>query len=236
MRSTIRRFALSAVLINSLFFIDGCATPRHTNTLIFATNTKVAIDVSQDPTGALGVTLGYKRQEGVWMPLLANKAADSSGKNLIPDACAGDACKSFIGSSGGAGNEDKDTYSVLATFGGSTGGDAKDGKANASVAQYFATGLAARLLAQNGGAAMVNTGAEPAVQTVKTVTVTESVQALLNKSKSDIDAILAETVANDGTSIDTAKMSSLADKTKLDDTIKNFLKAIKTKKITANLS
>jgi hypothetical protein len=60
----------------ALGVLGGCqSTPEHTNTLIFGTNTKFALDVSQDPTGVVGVTLGYKRQEAVWMPLLANSRA-----------------------------------------------------------------------------------------------------------------------------------------------------------------
>ena len=53
--------------------MSGCSTPDHTNTLIFGTNTKVGLDVSCETTGVPSISVGYKRQEAVWMPLLANK-------------------------------------------------------------------------------------------------------------------------------------------------------------------
>lgn len=178
--------------------LGGCqSTPEHTNTLIFGTNTKFALDVSQDPTGVVGVTLGYKRQEAVWMPLLANSraaapaTAASAATPAEPAGCKDSivmtieeggkkttktsGCK-FSGTAGtdstnGPGAED--TYSVLATFSGEARGIAGAGtpattgtgtdttpKAGAtgegSLAQFFATGLAARILAGQGSS-IVNT-------------------------------------------------------------------------------
>ena len=74
--SRIALIPLTGLLLITL----GCATPKHTNTLIFGTSTRVAFDVSQDPTGAVGVTLGYKRQEAVWMPLQANEKQGRVGR------------------------------------------------------------------------------------------------------------------------------------------------------------
>ncbi len=64
---------ISALVLSVVIIISACSTPHHTNTLIFATNTKFAIDIAADPTGYPSLTVGYKRQEAVWMPLLANK-------------------------------------------------------------------------------------------------------------------------------------------------------------------
>lgn len=133
--------------------LSACSTPQHSNTLIFGTNTKVAFDVSADQIKQTpSVTLGYTRQEGVWMPLMPN-AADKEG-NLVP--CerlveAGNAneenaaCSKFVGTQG---SQNQDTYSVLASFGadfsGGSGVDANGAQASgtAGIAQYFATGLA----------------------------------------------------------------------------------------------
>ncbi|WP_162877889.1 hypothetical protein [Trinickia diaoshuihuensis] len=144
------------------------STPNHTNTLIFGTNTLVAVDVSESPTGNVGVTLGYKRQEAVWMPLLANVASDTGGE--VPATCTDDSCKSFTGTTGTDGTLNgasaHDTYSVLATFSGQTAASAPVGASGANVtaggaiAQYFATGFAARLLAEKGGAAIVSTSGD----------------------------------------------------------------------------
>jgi hypothetical protein len=147
--------------------LGACDTPRHSNTLIFGTSTKVALDASQDPSGSMGVTIGYKRHEAVWMPLVANEAASAQsgqGARLIPSACGDDDCRKFVGSTGSggaAGSGATDTYSVLATFSGQMSAAAQNPQGKAAVAQYFATGIAARLLAQQGGAAVVNGTADP---------------------------------------------------------------------------
>lgn len=146
------------IIISLLISLASCSgTPEHTNTLIFATSTKFALDVSATPTsGSPEITVGYKRLEGVWMPLLANQ---KTGEVTIPAKCIND-CK-FKGTE----NEKikEDTYSVLASFGAdfSSGSDvshdAKGAKVQASggLAQFFATGIAAQNLAKEGNSKLV---------------------------------------------------------------------------------
>lgn len=153
--------------------LSGCtSTLRHTNLLVFGTNTTGGLEVGTNTNQIPRILFGYTRQELVLMPLLANtRAADNAGGNrLIPcglePVTAGqdrpqvvpEGCK-FVGRAGGA-DGNTDTYSVLASFGASVHADGKSGGATAGgkVAQYFATGLAARALAENGGAAVIATG------------------------------------------------------------------------------
>jgi len=150
--------SLRALGVTCLLAFTGCAAPEHSNTLIFGTTTKFALDVSQDPTGAVGVTLGYRRQEAVWMPLLPNQGKQNE---RAPAECKiRTDCPMFVGAEG----SDHDTYSVFASFGGKGAGGAGASEAGAraegQIVQYFATGLAARKLAE-GGAALVNTTADP---------------------------------------------------------------------------
>lgn len=138
--------------------LAGCtSTPKHTNVLIFGTNTKFALDVSQDATSGVGVTIGYKRQEAVWMPLLPNTPDDYK-----PAPCLNsNNCPKYEGKDG---TSQTDTYSVLASFGSKfSGGVDSEGKkvqGGGEIAQYFATGLAARSLAERGGASLVNTSGD----------------------------------------------------------------------------
>lgn len=153
--------------------LSGCtSTLRHTNLLVFGTNTTGGLEVGTNTNQIPRILFGYTRQELVLMPLLANtRAADNAGGNkLIPcglePGTAGqerpqvvpEGCK-FLGRAGGV-TGDYDTYSVLASFGAGVQAEAEgDGaKAGGKVAQYFATGLAARALAENGGAAVIATG------------------------------------------------------------------------------
>src|ERR1700730_9947422 len=76
-----------------LFFAiaaSGCAVPQHSNTLLFATNTTVALDVSANATTAApNITIGYKRQEMAWVPLLANQAGPNQSERKPADCPAG---------------------------------------------------------------------------------------------------------------------------------------------------
>jgi hypothetical protein len=79
--------------------LSSCSSiPQHTNTLIFGSNTALALDFSQQLTGNYGFTLGFRRQEIVWLPLLANTTSASGVET--PAACQSDACKSFNGTAG----------------------------------------------------------------------------------------------------------------------------------------
>lgn len=152
----------ATALVVGLALVGCSSTPQHTNVLIFGTNTKVALDVSQDATSGIGVTLGYKRQEAVWMPLLPNQAKPGTDGGFQPSTCTTrEDCPMFVGDDG---LKQKDTYSVLASFGSKLNGgvdaQGKDAKVSGEIAQYFATGLAARLLAVNG-AALVSTLPQP---------------------------------------------------------------------------
>jgi hypothetical protein len=137
------------IISGLLTLLSGCHTPQHSNTLIFATNTRFGVDVGYDPkTQEPSFVVGYRRQEGVWMPLLANCGADGLSPGASPFSL-------YQGND----SANKDTYSVLATFKGKAAGNGTNG-ASTAIAQYFATGLAARELAQKGGAALVSTAAK----------------------------------------------------------------------------
>jgi len=153
------------LLIASTVLASGWTlTVRHSNTLLFATNTQVALSVGTNATAQPDVTIGYKRQEAVVMPLVANYAPNPKepGK-LVP-------CKSpqgppapeclIIGKNGTANAQD--SYSVLASFGAKFGGrtDGTAPEASVGIAQYFATGVAAQLLAATGGASIISTAAQ----------------------------------------------------------------------------
>lgn len=226
------KLALRIIPLLSVLPLSACSTPRHTNTLIFGTNTKFAFDVSQEATGAVGVTLGYKRQEAVWMPLLANQAG-TDGK-LVPTVCTpGEACKfaGTAGKGGAAGENAVDTYSVLATFSGQakggTGAAAGGPHANGSLAQYFATGFAARLLAEEGGAALVNTASTQASEVAVREEVRLANAAKIKSENARISEIIRHVSAADG-SLDATKLGKLTTDAKLDNGDKRAIDSMTT--------
>lgn len=157
--------------------LSACSTPQHTNLLIFGTNTVVGLKVGADATSTPAIQVGYARQELVLMPLLANTAATNTNGDLFLHPCPAEKatppgnpptlaelsinCK-FVG----AGKDAQDSYSVLASFGAKFDAETTPGgtsKAGGGIAQYFATGLAARTLAEKAGAAAVAGGEAAAV-------------------------------------------------------------------------
>jgi len=164
--------------LGSMAVLSGCVQmTRHSNMMIFGTNTVVGVRAGVNATSVPEVAIGYARQEAVILPLVANTAsndgANGSKLNRLSPCDFQKTPVSYAGQQGfivhpcslvGINRDGKmlDSYSVLASFGGSFGGTATAGNPNASasagVAQYFATGLAAQTLALNGGAAVVAAG------------------------------------------------------------------------------
>lgn len=134
------------VFFGLLVLISGCM-PSHSDTLVFGTSTKFAVDLSlSSTTNSPSLTVGYSRQEGVWMPLYVNardsKFGNFSSSKTFKNFSSNSNGLKYVGNQGG----DRDTYSVMASF----GADIKAGsEATVGIAQYFATGLAARHLAKN---------------------------------------------------------------------------------------
>lgn len=169
--------------------LTACGTVPHADTLLFGTDTKLALDVSMSPEagGTPQVTVGYKRREFVVMPLVVN----GNDSRVIQ----GDAAKvnepKYLGKSD---TSEEDTYSVLASFGADFEGGAQTGaaKAGGGLAQYFATGMAARILARQGGADLVNTGrAERIPNDVK-----QLAAGIIAKQITDLDKVVGFVESN----------------------------------------
>jgi len=149
---------------------SGCATLPHNNVLLFGTDTKVALDISTSATsgGAPQITLGYRRAEATWMPLVVNKqSCDGSGcsvETLEIESGKADTIK-YQGKKTTTIFEDgdrtkpksevvvEDSYSVFASFGAKFSGEGNSTSVQGSggLAQFFATGIAAQKLAENDG-------------------------------------------------------------------------------------
>ena len=165
-------------VIATLVLSAGC-TPKHTNMLIFVTDTKVALDVSASPTNAVPyITVGYRREEVALVPLLANAPANadlSTNGAAVANGCqqsltASDNNRSTIPECGGAGylfqgmdGTHTDAYSTIASFGANLDASASSSAAvKGAIATFFATGVAAQKLAERGGAELVSTSAASA--------------------------------------------------------------------------
>ena len=219
----------------------GCARAGD-KVLVFGTDTKVALDLSSgSPTKEPSITLGYSRHEAVWLPLIADTGnfltyrcltTGEDGKLVCTDTvpathkCAvslgdtppnatfegtqmvclssGTLTTKFVGRTD---SKAEDAYSVIASFGLDSSGN------RATIAQYMATGIAARELARRGGASLVNPEAVP---------LPASVLELLEQERDYIDLVVA--YVTKGNKVDTDKFDRIVDKTKMQEARKNFLK------------
>jgi hypothetical protein len=126
--------------------------------MVFGTNTTFGLSAGQDVSGIPSFTVGYRRQEAVVMPLVANTADNGSYQepcNIqnMPPLLADQMNPCLL-----VGVSDRgsiDTYSVLASFGAQFRGSGTQANASGGLAQFFSTGIAAQNLAIRGGAALV---------------------------------------------------------------------------------
>lgn len=158
--------------------LDGCVqATRHSNAVIFGTNTSLGIKVGTDATTTPSINVGYNRQEAVMMPLVANTGEtrdDETGERLLVPCNVGNDVEvtdrnNLIGGSYpvhpclllATNRQATDSYSVLASFGANFGAAVRgqEAKAQGGLAQYFSTGMAAQLLAATGGASVVSAAA-----------------------------------------------------------------------------
>lgn len=221
------RFGLIATAVIAGWVAGGCDTisKQHNDVLIFGTTTKVALDVSAPvQNGAIPeFTLGYKRNEGVWMPLkptspLAQAMAgleqrvideiNTCAVSLSPSIqqemrvtfCAlrllpHDKYVSFaagIANAKGGAAAEIDTYSVFASFGGR--GSLGFSGAGGTMAQFFATGIAAQRLGANPqiAAALNSDGEKPAEEAAKA----DAEKAKAAQEQAKADAAMAAVAAS----------------------------------------
>lgn len=152
----------------TLITLGGCVqATRHSNTMVFGTNTTFGIKVGAATGETPKIVVGYDRQEAVIMPLVANTSS-SSNRNLLKPCDLASTPVGVIGKADYAVHPcslvafrdgAQDSYSVLASFGAEFNAKASAApEASGGLAQYFATGMAAQILALKGGAALVATG------------------------------------------------------------------------------
>jgi len=196
---TLSRLAGASLIALSL---GACSQMmKHSNTLVFTTNTSVGVNVGQDASQTPAVQIGFQRQEVAFVPVLANTAVGENG-DLVPCPAPPGASSEAIEAPTGCmfqasmDGTDRDAYSVLASFG-AEGSGANSG--SMTVAQYFATGIAAQRLAENGGANVVSAGGA-------SKEIAEAVIAAAEAKKAEQEAIKARATAR----LDTGEIGAKA--------------------------
>jgi hypothetical protein len=184
-----RKLAAFTAALAVLPMLGGCVqATRHSNTMVFGTNTSLGVKVGTATGQVPAILVGYDRQEAVIMPLVANTTDHSRGitksdgskiyTNRLGPCDLNADIKVQVQQQAGTNlatvrpihpcllvstnGASTDAYSVLASFGANISGTAgTENEAAVGLAQYFSTGLAAQLLAATGGASVVNISSKP---------------------------------------------------------------------------
>lgn len=160
----------------AMLAIVGCENSLIDRSLIFSTHTNFGLDVSVNPAETAApakIQIGYQRTEGVLNPVFYNhaKACDKVECKDVPKnvndyyrAQAYSVIAKFEGSASGGGNASSSfstpqtaatqpgTASANATTATATGSMSSSVNGGMTLSQWFATGLAAEILAAKGGA------------------------------------------------------------------------------------
>lgn len=143
------------VLVGAAGLITGCS---HGDAIIFASNRQVGVKVGVDSKEIPEVSIGYNAQDFALVPLYKKdaKAPGNGGTNKVQAQV--DEHGKYLATTDG---KDRDAYSVYGSFVGAATGkgtfqSGPQSEASANLAQFFATGMAAQLLAKESGASAVN--------------------------------------------------------------------------------
>ncbi len=122
--------------------------------LVFSTHTTMGLELSVSPaetSGPVNMVLGYKRTEGVINPVYHSDGIETP--HQVTHAAGQDGAAT-VTTTGRRPRYREESYSVIAKFAGETGGKADQvASAGMSVAQWFATGEAAKTIASQPGIA-----------------------------------------------------------------------------------
>ena len=176
-----RAIPLAALAVCCL--TGGCENTLLDRSLVFFTNTTMGVEVSVSPSDATApvkLIIGYKRAEGVLNPVYHSQGVKAPATTDESEALAGgssytDKETSKSGSNSYSKKWSKsvpiaggpktvkryrtEAYSVIAKIAGEVSGNAGDSaEGKLSVAQWFATGEAAKILAKQPGIAGAVTG------------------------------------------------------------------------------
>lgn len=154
----LRPIASSSVLCAVVFLLGGCQDSLLDRSLIFATHTSVGIEVAVNPaettTAPVKLLIGYSRSEGVVNPVYHSQGVKAPAPTA--ERIEGGKTERWYASDGGmiSRYREPEAYSVLAKFQGESAAEAaKSASGKLTVAQWFATGVAAIKLAEQPGIA-----------------------------------------------------------------------------------
>lgn len=150
-----RKLLYFVFVMSMLFVLTGCwENSLLDRSLIFSTHTTLGLEIAVSPaetSSPAKILIGYKRTEGVINPVYHSKGITPAKKEKTTQDSAG---KKTITTENATARYRPEAYSVIAKIHGKVGAKAADtAEGTMSVAQWFATGQAAKILAGQPGIA-----------------------------------------------------------------------------------
>ena len=137
-------------LLGTCLLVGGCG---HGDAIIFASNKQIGVKVGVNSEQIPEVSVGYNGQDLAFVPLHKKDPKGTNANQIIAEG-------KYRATTDGT---DQDAYSVYGSFAGMAGGSGKgvpsgsaEVGAKLSLSQFFATGMAAQLLAKESGAQALN--------------------------------------------------------------------------------
>ena len=199
---------ISILPLLTLMLLSSCASNHH---LVFFTNTTLGVEIGSEPASGSPVKfiVGYKRQEGVIDPLIpdykfienSTTGVDVASQKALTEPTNGDTSVVMTPQGTAIPSGKNQAHSVIAkmNFGATGGGDTET-----TGAQFFATGKAAEILAQNEGITAALAGDSKIITKQKvnlgsgdllTASTLNSIYDLLNKHSKSTSPTAGEALA-----------------------------------------
>ncbi|UCD00163.1 MAG: hypothetical protein JSW66_09835 [Phycisphaerales bacterium] len=153
----VRRELLIILTVLASMLSIGCKDSLLDRSLIFSTHTTLGVEASVAPAESgepISLIIGYKRSEGVINPVYHSEGIETADEEETTTSSEGKSETKTTAAKGRRPRYRGDAYSVIAKFSGDAGTSATGAaEGKISVAQWFATGEAAKTLANQPGIA-----------------------------------------------------------------------------------
>ena len=187
-----RKLLYFVFVMSMLFVLTGCwENSLLDRSLIFSTHTTLGLEIAVSPaetSSPAKIIIGYKRAEGVINPVYHSKGITRAGKE---ETTTSNGVKKTITTEDGTARYRSEAYSVIAKIHGEVGATAADtAQGTMGVAQWFATGEAAKILARQPGIAAAVSGNSKIAEAEAQLAAIASTSVVSTSLRSQLDELM----------------------------------------------
>jgi hypothetical protein len=196
----VRRKVLIVLPVLASMLLVGCKDSLLDRSLIFSTHTTLGVEASVAPAESgepISLIIGYKRSEGVINPVYHSEGIETADEEQTAISSKGQGQTKTSAAKGRRPRYRTDAYSVIAKFSGDAGTSATGAaEGKISVAQWFATGKAAKILANQPAIAGAVSGSSEVARAASDAFMYQAL-TLEQREKITLDQVTREQLANE---------------------------------------